>query len=180
MVDWSGSNRRRSGRADCSWIAHGPATSGKPSTLSPPSRSDAEHFIRAHLEPFVAPNKGRVLLCADFGYGYPAGFASLTNSGHGALPPWRAVWQYLSKHVQDDVGTKPGQQPTNRSNRFEVASAINAAVSGPASPGPFWCLFKPGSYACVKIRGHPLAGRSRSTNVPMRILLVPFFQLRDL
>jgi precorrin-8X/cobalt-precorrin-8 methylmutase len=67
----------------------------------------------------------------------------------GALPPWRIVWQYLSKHIQDDLGAKPGQQPTNRSNRFEVASAINAAVSGPASLGPFWCLFNAGVHVFI-------------------------------
>jgi hypothetical protein len=150
MVDWSGSDRRRGGRADCIWIAHGLAISAEPSTVSPPSRTDAEQLIRAQIESIVTANKGRVLLCADFGYGYPAGFASLlANSVDGALPPWRIVWQYLSKHLQDDLGTKPGQQPTNRSNRFEVASAINAAVSGPTSPGPFWCLFKPGGYVCI-------------------------------
>jgi precorrin-8X/cobalt-precorrin-8 methylmutase len=150
MVDWSGGDRRRARKQDCIWIAHGPATSAEPSTVSPPSRTDAAHFIRAQLEPFIAASKGRVLLCADFGYGYPAGFASLlAKSVSGELPPWRIVWQYLRKHLQDDLGSKPGQQPTNRSNRFEVASAINAAVSGPASPGPFWCLFNAGSYASV-------------------------------
>ena len=150
MVDWSGSDRRRAGRADCIWIAHGRATTAEPSTVSPPSRTDAEQLIRAEIESIVAANKGRVLLCADFGYGYPAGFASLlANPGSDGLPPWRIVWQYLSKHIQDDLGSKPGQQPTNRSNRFEVANAINAAVSGPTSPGPFWCLFKPGGYVCV-------------------------------
>jgi precorrin-8X/cobalt-precorrin-8 methylmutase len=98
----------------------------------------------------VAAKTGRVLLCADFGYGYPAGFASLLPKPvPGEAAAWRIVWRYLSKHVHDDLGSKPGRQPTNRSNRFEVASAINAAVSNPASPGPFWCLFKPGSYACV-------------------------------
>src|SRR5437667_354283 len=150
MVDWSGSDRRRAGRADCIWIAHGRATTAEPSTVSQPSRTDAEQLIRAEIESIVAANKGRVLLCADFGYGYPAGFASLlVNPGSDGLPPWRIVWQYLSKHIQDDLGSKPGQQPTNRSNRFEVANAINAAVSGPTSPGPFWCLFKPGGYVCV-------------------------------
>src|SRR5437762_4509387 len=128
MVDWSGSDRRRAGRADCICIAHGRATTAEPSTVSPPSRTDAEQLIRAEIESIVAANKGRVLLCADFGYGYPAGFASLlANPGSDGLPPWRIVWQYLSKHIQDDLGTKPGQQPTNRSNRFEVANAINAA-----------------------------------------------------
>jgi precorrin-8X/cobalt-precorrin-8 methylmutase len=91
-----------------------------------------------------------VLVCADFGYGYPAGFASLLpGSVSDRFSPWRIVWRYLREHVQDDLGTEPGRQPTNRSNRFEVASAINAAVSSPASRGPFWCLFKPGGYSCV-------------------------------
>src|SRR5215475_13568436 len=89
MVDWSGSDRRRSGRADCIWIAHSHSTSAEPSTVSPASRTEAEHFIRHQLESLVATNKRRVLLCADFGYGYPAGFASLlTKSDSGVLPPW--------------------------------------------------------------------------------------------
>jgi precorrin-8X/cobalt-precorrin-8 methylmutase len=149
MVDWSGSDRRRSGKQDCIWIAHGPATAAAPTTVSLPSRTDAERLIRAQLRSIVAA-KGRVLLCADFGYGYPAGFATLlAKSVAGEVLPWRIVWQYLSRHVQDDLGTKPGRQPTNCSNRFGVASAINAAVSSPAFLGPFWCLFKPGVYACV-------------------------------
>jgi precorrin-8X/cobalt-precorrin-8 methylmutase len=153
MIDWSGSDRRRAGRADCIWIALGLATSAEPSIVSPPSRTEAEHIIRAQLESIVATNKRRVLHCADFGYGYPAGFSSLlTKSDCGELPPWRVVWQYLSRHVQDDLGTKPGQKPTNRSNRFEVASAINVSISGPGSPGPFWCLFKSGGYVCIPQR----------------------------
>ena len=150
MVDWSGSDRRRAGRQDCIWIAHGCAVAAAPMTVSPPSRTEAEQIIRRQLQPIVAANKGRVLVCADFGYGYPAGFASLlAKSFSGKLPPWRIVWRYLRQHVQDDLGTKPDQQPTNRSNRFEVASAINAAVSSPASHGPFWSLFKAGGHACV-------------------------------
>jgi precorrin-8X/cobalt-precorrin-8 methylmutase len=156
IVDWSGSDRRRTGKQDCIWIAYGPATATAPTAVSPPSRTEAEQIIRAQLQPFVAGNKGRILLCADFGYGYPAGFAALlARSFSGELPPWRIVWQYLRKHIQDDLGTKPGQQPTNRSNRFEVASAINTEVSSSASPGPFWCLFKPGGYACVAQKRPP-------------------------
>ncbi len=156
MVDWSGSDRRRAKRQDCIWIAHGPATATAPMTASPPSRTEAEHLIRAQLQSIIAARKGRVLLCADFGYGYPAGFASLlAKSISGAVPPWRMVWQYLSKHVRDDLETTPGRQPTNRSNRFEVASAVNAAVSSPASPGPFWCLFKAGGYPCVPQKRPP-------------------------
>jgi len=150
MVDWSGGDRRRAGKQDCIWIAHGSAIDAAPTTTSPPSRTEAEHLIRAQLKPIVEAKKARVLLCADFGYGYPAGFAALLpKSASDNLPPWRIVWQYLRKYLQDDLGTKPGQQPTNRSNRFEIANAINGAVSSSASPGPFWCLFKAGGYACV-------------------------------
>jgi precorrin-8X/cobalt-precorrin-8 methylmutase len=150
MVDWSGGDRRRAGKQDCIWIAHGASTACTPVTVSPQSRTEAEHIIRSVLQTSVHENKGRVLLCADFGYGYPAGFASLLpESARGELPPWRVVWQYLSKHIKDDLDTAPGRQPTNRSNRFEVASAINAAVSSSASAGPFWCLFTADKYACV-------------------------------
>ena len=150
MVDWSGANSRRMGKQDCIWIAHGPATAAAPTTVSPPSRTEAEQIIRPLLQPIVDSMMDRVLLCADFGYGYPAGFASLLQqSVPGGLPPWRIVWQYLTKQVQDDAGTKKGRKPTNCSNRFEVANAINAAVSTPPFHGPFWGLFKSGAYACV-------------------------------
>jgi precorrin-8X/cobalt-precorrin-8 methylmutase len=149
MVDWSGGDRRRAGKQDCIWIAHGPATATAPVTASPPSRTEAEQIICSQLQAVLA-TKGRVLLSADFGYGYPAGFASLLPKPLcGELPLWRIVWQYLRKNLRDDLGTMPGGQPTNRSNRFEVASAINVVASSPASPGPFWCLFKAGGYACV-------------------------------
>lgn len=156
MVDWSGSNRRRAGRHDCIWIAHGSAAATAPSTVSPSTRTEAEQIIRAQLQQTISVNDGLSLLCADFGYGYPAGFAwLLAESSAGGMPPWRIVWQYLRKHVRDDLGTKPGQQPTNCSNRFEVASAINAAVSSSASPGPFWCLSKARGHACVPQKRPP-------------------------
>jgi precorrin-8X/cobalt-precorrin-8 methylmutase len=150
MVDWSGSDRRRGDKQDCIWIAHGSANWAEPVTVSPPSRTEAERMIRAELQLVVTANKGRVLVSADFGYGYPAGFASLLpNSCSAEVPPWRIVWQYLRGHIQDDIGTKPGQQPNNRSNRFDVANEMNAELSSPASRGPFWCLFKPGNHICV-------------------------------
>jgi hypothetical protein len=166
MVDWAGGDRRRAGRQDCIWIAHGPSTAGAPTTVSPRSRTEAEHLMRAQLQSIVAAKKGRVLLCADFGYGYPAGFASLlSKSVSSEVPPWRIVWRYLKRHVQDDLGTKAGRKPTNRSNRFEVASVINAAVSSTAPPGPFWCLFKAGSYDCVPQKRPPSSGNI----APLRI-----------
>jgi precorrin-8X/cobalt-precorrin-8 methylmutase len=150
MVDWSGGNRRRAGKSDCIWIAHGSRRALAPTTASPHSRTEAEQTIRSLLQPFVGSKNERVLVCADFGYGYPAGLASLLPKPAGAaLQPWRVVWTYLKERLQDDLGTKPGRKPTNRSNRFDVANAINAAASTPGCPGPFWCLFEPGSRACV-------------------------------
>jgi precorrin-8X/cobalt-precorrin-8 methylmutase len=150
MMDWSGSDRPRSGKQDCIWIAHESAEASEPITVSPASRTEAEQIIHAVLQSVVTANKGCVLLCADFGYGYPAGFASLVSHTRSAeLPPWRVVWRYLREHIRDDIGTKPGQQPNNRSNRFEVANEINAGSSSSASRGPFWCLFKPGNHVCV-------------------------------
>jgi precorrin-8X/cobalt-precorrin-8 methylmutase len=106
--------------------------------------------MRAQLQPIVSANKGCVLLCADFGYGYPAGFASLlSESVPGETTPWRIVWQYLSKHIQDDVGSKSGRQPTNRNNRFQVANTINNAVPGKTFAGPFWCQFTAGAYSYI-------------------------------
>jgi precorrin-8X/cobalt-precorrin-8 methylmutase len=169
MVDWSGGDRRRAGKQDCIWIAHGRVTDHAPVTVSPPSRTEAEQLIRAQLRSIVG--RGRVLVCADFGYGYPAGFAALLSPWVAdKLPPWRIVWKCLSEHVQDDLGTKAGGQPTNRSNRFEVASAINAAASIVDSPGPFWCLFKPGAHACVpqKKPSQPFVCASGSI-APLRI-----------
>lgn len=152
MVDWSGANRRRGGKRDCIWIAHGPRAAARPTTASPLSRTEAEQRVCTLLRAAV-DSKHRVLVCADFAYGYPRGFGSLLpRCIQGPTPPWRAVWRYLKERLQDDLSTTPGRLPTNRSNRFEVASAINAAVSGAAPPGPFWCLPVAGSHACVPQR----------------------------
>jgi hypothetical protein len=66
----------------------------------------------------------RVLVGLDFPYGYPAGFAAALGL-HGE--PWKAIWGYLASRIQDDA--------KNQSNRFEVASAINARLGHNA---PFW------------------------------------------
>ena len=60
-------------------------------------------------------------------------------------------------------------QPT-RAIGSRLLNAINAAVSTSASPGPFWCLFKAGSYPCVpqKKPAQPFACTS-GTIKPLRI-----------
>src|ERR1051325_3213130 len=80
MIDWSGADRRRAGKQDCIWIAYGAATTDTPKTISPASRTEAEQFVRAQLDEVVAAKTARVLVCADFGYAYPAGFAALLRN----------------------------------------------------------------------------------------------------
>lgn len=146
MVDWSGGNSRKGGKKDCIWIAYGLATNCVPTTMSPRSRTEAVQEIRSILAACVA-RKGRVLLCADFAYGYPKRFASLVPNSAG-VPAWRKVWRHFDQQLQDDIGTRNPDKPSNKNNRFSVASAINARVLG-ASPGPFFSLFKAGSHPHV-------------------------------
>lgn len=73
----------------------------------------------------------RVLVCFDFAYGYPVDFPAALQAATGKSDsdlPWLMVWQYLSEQIKDDERTLQGREPSNRSNRFEVANRINAAV----------------------------------------------------
>jgi hypothetical protein len=49
MVDWSGGARRRGGRSDTIWIAHGPRIADAPLTDSPFSRTEAVRLIHSLL-----------------------------------------------------------------------------------------------------------------------------------
>jgi precorrin-8X/cobalt-precorrin-8 methylmutase len=142
MVDWSGGVRRRGGRSDTIWIAHGRRTADTSLTDSPRSRTETIELIEPVLERAIR-SKQRVLLCFDFAYGYPVDFAPALQAATGKSDrdlPWTTLWQYLSEHLNDDEGTAPGAKPSNRSNRFEVADRINALLSPDAEkPGPFWC-----------------------------------------
>ena len=128
MVDWSASSRPNSGE-DSIWIGVAVRDSGqvrldKPE--NPRTRAAAELRVKQQLVEFVAQGC-RVLVGFDFPYGYPSGFASalrLTSD----LPPWRATWNRLRESIRDDE--------RNESNRFEVASDLNAKLA--AIPGPFW------------------------------------------
>jgi len=152
MVDWSGGDGRRGGRADCIWVAHGAARDRAPATTSPWSRSEAAALLRQLL----VQTGRKVLVCADFAYGYPAGFAGLLASPGRGARPWLRVWQRLARDLRDDIGTRPGAAATNRSNRFDVAAAINAGAA--AEQGPFWCHFDAG----------------RSPHIPQRQPAQPF------
>jgi hypothetical protein len=82
MVDWSGGARRRGGRSDTIWIAHGRRTADTPLTDSPRSRTEAIELIEPVLERAIR-SKQRVLLCFDFAYGYPVDFAPALQAATG-------------------------------------------------------------------------------------------------
>lgn len=149
MVDWTGGNSRRIRKADAIWIAFGNHHAAAPTIVNPASRGEATDAVRAILTPFASGSEpGRVLVCFDFAYGYPRGFgASLpTTSLPGTVPPWQNVWNYLAAAVKDDLGTARNRVRSNKSNRFEVAEAVNRHLSPRGGPfGPFWCLSRPGS-----------------------------------
>jgi molybdopterin molybdotransferase len=153
MVDWSGGARRRGGRSDTIWIAHGPRTAETPLTHSPHSRTEAIRLIEPILEEAIR-SKRHVLLSFDFAYGYPvdSGVALQAATGKSDRDlPWITVWQYLSEHLKDDEGTAPGAKPSNRSNRFEVADRINALLSPDSEKtGPFWCAAENAACKYVK------------------------------
>jgi hypothetical protein len=82
MVDWSGEARRRGGRSDTIWIAHGLRTSNGPLTHSPHSRTEAIQLVESILDKTVG-SKQRALLCFDFAYGYPVDFAAALQAVTG-------------------------------------------------------------------------------------------------
>ncbi len=153
MVDWSGGNARKVGRPDALWLASGARGDREPVIANPASRTEAVELLRSMVAPFAAEPRARsagaarrVLVGFDFAFGYPRGFASALPSDTRASPAWERVWRTLAARVRDDLGTGEGRRPSNRNNRFEVASALNAAMRAPrGEPGPFWSLHEPGS-----------------------------------
>jgi precorrin-8X/cobalt-precorrin-8 methylmutase len=152
MVDWSGGARRRGGRSDTIWIAHGPINADTPLTESPFSRTEAVRLIYSLLVREIE-SKRRVLVSFDFAYGYPVDFAAALQAATGKsdrVLPWLMVWQYLNEKIKDDEGTVHGAKPNNRSNRFEVANKINALLSpDPKVAGPFWCASPEAAYPYI-------------------------------
>ena len=95
MVDWSGGARRRAGRSDAIWMAHGPVTADEPVTDSPFSRTEAMRLIQSLVVKEVG-SKRRVLICFDFAYGYPVDFPAALQAATGTSDrdlPWLVVWQ---------------------------------------------------------------------------------------
>jgi hypothetical protein len=120
-VDWSANSSPNAGK-DSIWICD-LGVAGDPVTTNPSTRGKAEKELRNLLIGAV-DNGERVLIGFDFPYGYPRGFAAALGLQG---PPWSAIWRYLAGQVEDS-------RQSNRNNRFEVASGINARLDHDA----FW------------------------------------------
>src|SRR5579862_2680181 len=121
IVDWSAANRPKTGR-DSIWICHRGPDGERCDNLS--TRYLAKQRLGDILAAVSARGE-RALLGFDFPFGYPKGFAERLGL---AGPPWRAVWDEITRLIQDAAD--------NNNNRFEVGEQLNLRVSGGAFP--FW------------------------------------------
>jgi hypothetical protein len=145
MIDWTGGNSRRVNRPDAIWVASGEGTATAPSIDNPASRSEATALVLEKLK--SVGSEKHVLVCFDFAYGYPAGFGTSLVGEPVSLPSWLGVWRYIQDRIKDDLGRKLGNRPSNKSNRFAVASEINRVLTPEGGQsGPFWCLPRAGQY----------------------------------
>lgn len=148
MVDWSSRKKPsplKESRDAIWWAALRPEDT-QPKVRYERTRSSAIGEIRQFL--VSAVNAGqRVLAGFDFAFGYPRGLvetlrSGLVRRGRDDFPqvgpdasPALEMWQWLHKRIEDDR--------KNDNNRFDVAAAINEAISGRADLGPFWGRHKP-------------------------------------
>jgi precorrin-8X/cobalt-precorrin-8 methylmutase len=126
MVDWSAANTPRSGR-DSIWFCLLERNGDQLTEIAlenPPTRYGAYLRLREVLRDAVA-KKRSILAGFDFPFGFSRGLAARLGI---VGPPWRAVWDEISRLLSDDEG--------NRSNRFAVAAELNRRISGTAFP--FW------------------------------------------
>jgi len=172
MVDWSASSAPKTG-ADSIWICvlERQGTGLAPVRLTnPPTRCEAVEFLADLLSDMIA--RDRVTLVGfDFAFGYPAGFARRLSP---QAPDWRSVWKEIDARVRDG--------DDNFSNRFEVAAALNAKVSGRAFPfwgcpeaatGPHLGTHKPAGYGAEPLSELRIADAWSSGPQPVWKLFYP-------
>ncbi len=114
ILDWSAAGKPARGK-DSIWLA---LDGEAPENL--PTRAQAETRLIALIEEALAAGE-RLLLGADFAFGYPQGFAATVAGGPLHLWDWLA-----DKHADTD---------RNESNYRDVAARLNALFPG---EGPFW------------------------------------------
>lgn len=119
VVDWSASSVPKRGK-DSIWIGqHG---MGATAPVNPATRDEAMDVLDDRITAARAQGH-RVLVGADFPFGYPAGFAKAVTGVETAS----ALWQWFARNVVD--------RDDNSNNRFALADRINETLGG---TGPFW------------------------------------------
>jgi molybdopterin molybdotransferase len=124
VLDWSAAARPKRGR-DSIWLGLVECRAGAVpghSAENIPTRVEAVARLRALIAESLASGN-RLLIGADFSFGFPAGFARAITGRAEAL----AVWEHLAKRITDT--------PANKSNYRDVAAEMNRCLPG---AGPFW------------------------------------------
>lgn len=132
-VDWSSTSSPTSltPRRDALWLGESSVEVATNSMVEHETYWRTRRQCVEHIQNRLLYHTGegrRVFLGFDFAYGYPKGFSKALGL-HGNAPPWRQVWDEISRLIADDE--------SNRNNRFQVAAQLNGQCGG-ATPGPFW------------------------------------------
>lgn len=120
-LDWSAAGRPRSG-ADSIWLAELAVDGAAPQLENLPTRSAAHARLLTAVQTACARGE-RLLIGADFAFGFPAGLAERVTGAPDAL----GLWAWLGAAITEDA--------RNRNNHRDVAARINALLPG---DGPFW------------------------------------------
>jgi precorrin-8X/cobalt-precorrin-8 methylmutase len=151
IVDWSANSSPKKGK-DSIWLANATRSSDGVAiqTENLCTRAAAEARAVALLRGHVEASR-RVLVGFDFPYGYPSGFAAMAAFCERGHQPWRATWNYLAAHIEDDE--------RNVNNRFAVAATLNQSCG--RSVGPFWGCPSERNWDGLSPKGSVWPGNSR-------------------
>lgn len=146
MIDWSAANERRTGKDSIWYVLLSRDGNGLSIAAegNPATRLAARHEIRELLVKQAQAGR-RTLVGCDFPFGYPRGVAGALGTGSS---DWRSTWSELESRISD--------APSNANNRFEVATALNQALTN--GPAPFW--------ACPKARSGPFLTEKKAHAAP--------------
>ena len=127
MVDWSANNSPKKGK-DSIWYCALERTRGaiRVTALENPATRFLAHRQISEVLKDLARRGYATLVGFDFPYSYPRGFTQALGISSGN--PWKEVWTLLSSRIVDSE--------QNRSNRFQIAAEVNAAIGD--QPFPFW------------------------------------------
>ncbi|MEM9678076.1 MAG: hypothetical protein AAF890_08465 [Pseudomonadota bacterium] len=145
-MDWSANNAPKLG-PDSIWMYRNRG-SNPPLCENVGTRVDAMARIEGTLQAALKL-KRRLFIGLDFGFGYPLGSAAVMGLGNSARsnwldrvkslmgahqisgrPSWLDVWSTICARIEDSKD--------NESNRFDVASQLNALFRSALGETPFW------------------------------------------